>query len=116
MATNILTLGLVQNVVVALNDKLIEVTFPPNARWYRAEADATFKIQEKGGADGDDVGLDQDNAPIAYETFAANTAAIRDVPGTNGRKRNLDASTRKVWMTRTAGAIRVTAYSTNRRR
>lgn len=112
MATNILTLGLVQNVTVAVNDKLVEVTFPKNARWYRAESDATFKIQEQGGADGDDVGLD----PIAYETFTSSDVAIRDVPGANGRKRNLDASTRKVWMTRTAGAIRVTAYSTNRRR
>lgn len=87
---------------------LLQLNFPQNARWYRYRTGAgSAYLLEVGGTDGATV----DQADL--ELLAQNTDHDRDVPGANGRTRNLDASTRKVWVS-TDVAGTVTCYDSDR--
>lgn len=86
----------------------LQVNFPQNARWYRIRTgNNTIYLLEVGGTDGASV----DGGDM--EALAANADHERDVPGANGRSRNLDATTRAIWIaTDVAGTI--TCYDSDR--
>lgn len=101
--------GAATEITLTVGDQLYEATFSSNARSYslmfRTNAG---KVIESGGTDGAAIG------GTDYTGQPAEVCATWPVPGADGKSRNLDSATRKVWLaSASAGTVVVVTPRTN---